>query len=461
MMTLRVRLMVIIGLSFTTLWLVTSVWMFFDVRKEFRDALDERLAASARMVAGLVAQFPDAANGDAAIAGNVADVVAKDGVACEVRMLQEDTTGSVIARTSGTPKGLGLTSAGYRTRTIDGKQWRSYTYEHAGTRVTTADRVERRQHLLRNIIVSTIVPFLVAMAGSLVVLWFGIRKGLAPLDRIQRELAERRPDALEPVAADKVPGEIGPLVAALNNLLGRTRKAIERERRFTGDAAHELRTPLTAMKTHIQVARLTSSGQANMALDHAEQAVLRLQHTLEQLLMLARVEGPFAFEGEPPATAMEVIERVKESCTPEQRHRIVAVPKPGTDPPVAISATLAFTALRNLVDNALRYSPDTSEVRILIEEDGTWVRLVVLDDGQGMNETERDRAPQRFWRSGRGTGTGLGLSIVEAIAKRFGGSFTLEPRSEGGTRATLSLPHGGATGFLNSPPHTTAHKDCS
>lgn len=441
-MTLRLRLMAIIGLSFTILWLATSVWMFVDLRKEFRDALDERLAASARMVAGLVAQIPDSAHGGAPATSSVLDVVARDGVACEVRLLRAGALGNVVARTSGTPSGLGATTTGFHTRNIDGQLWRSYTYEQAGKRVTTADRVEQRQHLLRNIVISTIVPFLVAMAGSLVVLWIGIRKGLAPLERIRRALSERRPDALEPLPAQKVPGEIGPLVVTINTLLERTRKAIERERRFTGDAAHELRTPLTAMKTHIQVARLVSSGQANAALDQAEQGVRRLQHTLEQLLMLARVEGPFNFDSETCATARKILERVKDEFPLDRQSRIALDPGTCANAPVAISPVLAVTALRNLVDNALRYSANESEVQLLATCEGSMLNFVVLDDGPGMSDAERGNATQRFWRRGNGEGSGLGLSIVDAIVMRFGGTFALVTRPEGGTRATISVPRG-------------------
>ncbi|MGV3654891.1 MAG: ATP-binding protein [Noviherbaspirillum sp.] len=439
-MTLRVRLMAIIGLSFTILWLATSVWMFLDVRKEFRDALDERLAASARMVAGLVAQLPDPAHSGEPITTAVLDVVGRDGVACEVRMLR----GDIIARTGGTPKGLGLATVGYHTRNVGGQLWRSYTYEQAGKRVTTADRLELRRHLLRNIALSMFVPFLVAMAGSLAVLWFGISKGLAPLEEMRRALAERRPDALEPLPAKTVPGEIAPLVTTLNSLLERTRKAMERERRFTGDAAHELRTPLTAMKTHIQVARLASAGQANAALGQAEQGAWRLQHTLEQLLMLARVEGPFAFDAGDLATAGEIIARVKNEFAPDQRRRITLDAGQVGNLAVAVSPALAVTALRNLVDNALRYSPQEAAVRLSVESDGTRLRFCVRDDGPGMSDAERTSAVQRFWRRGHGEGSGLGLSIVDAIARRFGGTFELLARPEGGTLAMIQVPHGQA-----------------
>ncbi|MEC4718372.1 MULTISPECIES: ATP-binding protein [Noviherbaspirillum] len=435
-MTLRLRLMVIIGVSFTLLWSVTSVWMFLDVRAEFRDALDERLAASARMVAGLVSQLPEVQGAPSSVPQAMLDVATRDGVACEVRMQR----GGLIARTHNSPQGLGMVTSGYSTRTIDGLEWRSYTLEQGGKRVTTADRVDKRLALLRNIMLATVVPFIVAMLGSLVVLWFGIRRGLEPLEFIRQALADRKPDAATPLPAAKLPAELVPLIETINLLLGRTQSAIERERRFTGDAAHELRTPLTAVKTHIQVARLTTNDeQTAMSLEHAEEGVQRLQHTLEQLLTLARVEGPFSFEGEKTASAFEIAQIALNEIPPEPRKRIV-IDTVNEQNGLALPPVLVVTALRNLLDNALRYSPSDSPVILRLSSSKDTFCFSVLDLGPGMDELDRDRAAHRFWRKGTGQGSGLGLSIVEAIARRFGGSFRLVKRMEDGMMAQIELP---------------------
>lgn len=437
-MTLRLRLMVIIGLSFSILWSGMSLWMFLDVRTKFRGALDERLAASARMVAGLMSQMPEQDGKAAQASRNVLDVVAKDGVACEVRMLR----GGVITRTQDSPDGLGIVTIGYRTRTIEGQEWRSFTLEQGDKRITTADRVDRRQALLRDIVLATVIPFLVAMLGSLLVLWFGIRRGLAPLEAIRAALAVRKPDAVTPLPDAQVPAELAPLVRTINSLLGRTQNAIERERRFTGDAAHELRTPLTAVKTHIQVARIATGDEIARSLEHAEQGVQRLQHTLEQLLTLARLEGPFSFDGEKPVTAHAIAEMAIGEIPAESRHRI-AIDMAG-DPAgargIGIPPALAVTALRNLLDNALRYSPADTAVTLRLESMPRSCRFSVLDQGAGMNDIESSQAARRFWRKAGGQGSGLGLSIVEAIMKRFGGSFTLTAREGGGMNAQIDLP---------------------
>lgn len=434
-MSLRLRLLLIIGLPFLVLWVTASTWMLVELRTEFRAALDERLAASAHMVAGLLAQsaVPQAAMSPVR---TVTSIGAMNGVACEIRLLR----GGILARTANSPEQLGIAAAGYRTRTIDGERWRSFTLEENGVRVTTADRVDRREQLLRGVVAAAAIPVLIATLGSLLALWFGIRHGLAPLESIRAALAAREPDALQPVPTARVPAEMSPLVAAINALLARVEGALERERRFTGDAAHELRTPLTAVKTHIQVARLSHDGDGkDLALQHAEQGVNRLQHTIEQLLMLARLDGPFRFDDDDLAGAATVAHAALAQIAPDLTRRVV-VAADGAAAMLTMPAALAATALRNLLDNAIRYSPPNTEVLLRFARDGESIVFCIEDRGIAMSAQDSARAVERFWRNGRGQGSGLGLSIVEAIAKRFGGDLQLSARPGGGLVAKLRLP---------------------
>lgn len=439
-MTLRWRLLLIIGLSLATLWAAASVWMLVDLRQQFRSALDERLAASAHMVANLVLQLPPTSGSPSPSPPAVVDVLAKDGVACEVRLLR----GGLLARTQNSPATLSSTGTGYSTRTIDGVQWRSYTLEQRGVRITTADRMERRIDLLRGIVLATAVPFLIAAAGGMIALWLGVRHGLSPLVSIRDALAQRAPDALQHLPDTRVPGELQPLVNTINSLLDRIQQAIERERTFTGNAAHELRTPLTAVKTHIQVARLAGGGsETGTALEQAEQGVLRLQSTIDQLLMLARVDSAQSFEGEQAASARAIAEMAVQLVPAEHRGRIV-IRDNETLGAVSVPPVLAVTAVRNIVDNACRYSPAETQVVLVVHESNGTASFTVEDQGPGMSEDERERAVQRFWRKGRGQGSGLGLSIVAAIAERYGGSFDLLPGTLGGLAARITFPLGHA-----------------
>jgi len=143
-----------------------------------------------------------------------------------------------------------------------------------------------------------------------------------PLERLRQALARRAPDALTPIPDAPMPRELQPLVDTLNQLLERMRVAISRERRFTSDAAHELRTPLTAIKTHLQVARITCGKDTEEAMNYAEEGVARLQRTLSQLLTLSQVEGAFSWDDGRVAEAHEVARLAMRDAAPDAPERI-------------------------------------------------------------------------------------------------------------------------------------------
>ncbi|HTD05605.1 MAG TPA: ATP-binding protein [Undibacterium sp.] len=444
-MSIRLRLLAIIGMSLTMLWSLVAIWMFLDVRNELRTALDDRLVASARMVAGLVSQLPPVGGkGDSPL-----NVIARDGLACEVSLLRGEVMAqTIITRTAGSP-GLADAAPGYGTHVFGGKQWRTYVLKQGDIRIATADRIDVRETLLRDIALAAGVPFAVALIGSLLLLWFGIGRGLAPLERMRATLARRRPDDDVPLPASDAPSELRPLVHTIHHLLERVQGTIARERRFTDDAAHELRTPLTAIKTHLQVARIASTRpQAAevmaQALGGADQGVLRLQSTLDQLLLLARLDGPVEQASAECTEAGAAARQAIEDAQSDHGGAVGRLVFEAEDVPIplAIPAALLVSALRNLLDNALRYSPATVPVVLRIERiDAGRVCFSVLDEGPGLTEAECAQAVQRFWRRSNGAqGCGLGLSIVNAIAKRHGGELLLRNRAQHGFEARLGMP---------------------
>ena len=438
MKTLRLRLLVAIGASFTLVWTLSSIWTLVDLRDGFRGALDERLAASARMVAALVVDTPHlAAQARPPGRSPVPQLVRTDSVACEIRLVR----GGILGRTENSPERLGLVAPGFRTRTIDGVTWRSYTFEQNGVRITTADKLERRQQLFHDIAWAAFLPFLIAMAATLLALWFAVRHCLRPLERIRGALEARAPGALEPLPEHGLPGELAPLVATVNGLLARIDRTIERERRFTGDAAHELRTPLTAVKTHLQVARLSGDGPGTAeSLQQAEQGVRRLQGIIDQLLTLSRVEGSVSFDGDERLAAGAVAAQAIAQLPGAQSARVRVHDDGAAARTLLVPASLAVTALRNILDNALRYGDPAAPVVLRIGAQGGMAGFTVEDQGAGMSEAELAKAGQRFWRKGGGQGSGLGLSIVKAIVTRYGGGWELRRRAGGGLAAHLSFP---------------------
>lgn len=436
-MSLRRRLLVTLGLSFGLLWVLAAAWLYSDLRDQMRATLDQRLAASARMVAGLVAQLPE--NAWAEAGRPVLSIPQSEGVACQISSPQ----GQVLMRTHDQFTGpLDTPAPGFTNRVIDGERWRLFTYVQNDLHITTADRLAERVTLRRNVLVVAAVPFLLALLGSLVVLWWGISRGLRPLEQLRAELSQRAPDALTPIEIAGAPAELAPAIDTLNRLLLRTGETLAHEQRFANDAAHELRTPLTAIKTHVQLASRLPAAQAGEALASAQAGIARLQRTLEQLLTLARVDaGSSASTNESSASDAIVAAALADLAT---GNRVLVTDLMRESDRIGAPLELATAAVRNLLDNALRHSAADRAVELTIEALDDQAVFTVADRGDWPPDGATDALTRRFWRQhesrDHATGSGLGLTIVAAIAARFGGSLGFRPRAGGGLTARLSLP---------------------
>ncbi len=438
-MSLRLRLVLTIGIALAVLWGAAAGWMLRDLDRNLQRTLDERLAMSARMVSGLLVQSrPGDGAPPAFTIRDAVTVPGSRGIACQVRSLR----GEIIATTQGASSAVvGANRPGYATRMLDGAQWRTYTLQANGFNITTADSLNERAGLGRRIALAAGLPFLIASLGGLIALWIGAGRGLAPLGQLRRALAVRAPDAIEPLDAGSMPAELQPLVDSINHHLQRVAQAVLGERHFTSHAAHELRTPLTAIDTHLQVAQLTTGKDAQRALADAGEGVRRMRATVDQLLMLARVEGRASFDDGEFPRADDVVDRVIGACTADDGARLARIGDSG-GAVLAVPSALAFAALRNLTDNALRHSPAGSRVELATDCDNASVRFRVIDLGCGFQPGDHANAVQRFWR-GRAApagGSGLGLAIVVAIAERYGGRVELRPHAPAGTVAELVLP---------------------
>lgn len=430
-MSLRLRLTLTLGSAFVLLWAVAATWMLMDVRNQLMLSLDQRLAASARMVAGLLVQLPQPQLGEDGVTRLSAEQLGiENGLACQVSSLR----GEVLARSHAAPDSiLDSQRRGFHDQLIGDTAWRSFTLIQHGMRVTTADRLDERATLKRSVLLAAALPVFVALLGSLIVLWIGIGNGLSPLRRIRNALAQRTADSVEPLHIERLPRELAPLVETQNQLFVRIAKTLERERRLTDDAAHELRSPLTAIKTHLQVASMTEGDTARRALAQAEIGTDRLHRTLEQLLMLARVEGQVSFDDGLRCTALEVAQQAitdasQQAGPPIELHAGENLPRAA----LAMPPALAIAALRNLLDNARRHTRDGTAVHLRLEPLGECkVRFAVQDQGPGVAPEQLERFTERFWRSSDGDGSGLGLSIVKAIAERCGCELGFVPHSDG------------------------------
>ncbi len=435
-MSLRVRLSLILGSAFIVIWALAAAWMLRDLRQQMMFSLDQRLVASARMVAGLVDQLPPLAarDSDARFAADQLSI--PDGMACQVSSLR----GEILASNHKHDGAMDAQRSGFSDQLIDGASWRTFTYAHGEVRITTADRHEEREALNRSVLLAASAPVLMALFGSLGLLWIGLGKGLEPLNRMRDALRRRRADSVEPLQVAGLPSELQPLLATQNQLFLRIAQTLERERRLTDDAAHELRSPLTVIKTHLQVARLTDGSAREQALEHAEQGADRLHRTLEQLLMLARVEGRLGFDDGVPCTAEQVARQAMQDAGDGEGERVrLCLCEDAARADLDMPAPLAVTALRNLLDNALRHAGNETPVELEVKIEREQACFRVRDHGSGIADEDLAHLTERFWRHGRSGGCGLGLAIVEAIVQRCAGRLSFDSRADG-LRVYLQLP---------------------
>ncbi|MBX8615596.1 sensor histidine kinase N-terminal domain-containing protein [Pseudomonas cichorii] len=437
-MSLRLRLTLILGVAFVVVWTLAATWMYQDLRTQMMFSLDQRLAASARMVASLVDQLPEPLStkeGGAHFSAN--QLVIPDGMACEVSSLR----GEILASSHGNVANIiASANGGFHDQEIDGEHWRTFTLVQGDVRITTADREQERESLNHSVLLSASVPVLVALLACVAMLWLGIGKGLSPLKRMRDELKKRNIDSLEPLQLRMLPNELQPLLETQNHLLVRISQAVERERRLTGDAAHELRSPLTAIKTHLQVAQMTSGEARELALVRAEQGTDRLHNTLEQLLLLARVEGSLSFEDGSQCNVEQAVSLAIQD-TGSSTERIQLSYQPMTSSAALdMPSVLAVAALRNLLDNALRHSPADTQVVVRVTSNSESAFVSVRNASPGMSEDSLRHMTERFWRSSSSTGCGLGLAIVQAIVQRCGCTIEFNSTSQDFV-VTLGLPY--------------------
>lgn len=287
-------------------------------------------------------------------------------------------------------------------------------------------------------------PLAAGLPALALAIWLGVGAGLRPLRELRAQLARRDASDLAPLDGSRAPQEIEPLVAELNRLFGRIEETLRRERRLTADAAHELRTPLGVLSTQAQVARgATDAASRNEALDALVAGAERAARLIEQMLTLARLEAGAPGE---PARAVDfgqVARAVLAECAPAAVAKGIDLSLEAAGPVEAQGhPALLSILLRNLVDNAVRYTQAGGTVRVFIEVSASTIKFKVRDDGPGVPEAELGRLGERFHRLAAPgeSGSGLGLSIVLRIAELHRGRVRFANAAGGGFEATVELP---------------------
>jgi two-component system sensor histidine kinase QseC len=424
-------------------WMGTAAFVGYEAQHEVDELLDAHLAQSAALLVVQQNATPDDDEPllDAPTLHKYANRVA-------YQVFDEDRL--VMHSPNVAHKPMAQHKQGFETRTLaDGKSWRIFAApgRDRDVQIYVAERVDSRDEILRAVLRGFLPPLTLALPLLLIGLWWNVRSGLQPLQRLRQALLKRDTQTLTPVSLPDTPQEVQPMLDALNDLLQRLAQRMETERRFTADAAHELRTPIAAIRAQAQVA-LTSAINDQVRQQALQDTLLgcdRASRVVEQLLTLARVEGPQDVASE-PFRLDQLAQQVMADLTPDALRRGQTLELLAPEPlQVNGQSTLWQILLRNLIDNALRYSPDGAVVRINAQRlDASHVQLTVQDSGAGLSGADMARLGERFFRvlATSATGSGLGWSIVRHIASlqkidvQVGTSADL-----GGLQVTLRYPH--------------------
>jgi signal transduction histidine kinase len=317
--------------------------------------------------------------------------------------------------------------------------------------VQVAETTDARQSITGEILAATLLPEGVLIALAAIGMWYGVGRSLDPLERLREEVGRRSDQDLSPVAAQRTPREVRPLVNAINALLSRLDSALSAHRRFVANAAHQLRTPLAGLHTQAELAlRASDPETVRRSLEQLHQAAGRAAHLVGQLMSLARLEPRSArpLQAE-PLDLKELARATTARWVPQALGRGVDLGFDAVSAPAQVMGDrlLLEEMLGNLIDNAIRYTPPGGEATVRVVRAANAAIVEVEDSGPGIPESERAQVMERFQRGSTAAqtpGSGLGLAIVREIAVTHGAEVRLEAGHEGrGTRVSVVLPSHG------------------
>lgn len=333
---------------------------------------------------------------------------------------------------------------GYSNVTLGNGEWRIYATRNEDRVIQVAQKIDSRRQRAMSLALHSIWPILPAASLLFVAVWWVITSALQPLNRIGKELANRHPGSLDPVSTHGVPREVASLVGELNALLERTGRALRSQQDFVTDAAHELRSPLTALKLQLRtLATSRNDTEREQALARLEGGTDRAARLVEQLLTLAR-QDPVAEPRSPaPILFHQCVGQALSDVSALAVSKNVQIEyRPGVTARVMGELEDLRVLVRNLVDNAIRYSPANSAILVEMLSDDSQVTLRVTDAGPGIPAKLLARVFDRFFRvpGTTPTGSGLGLAIAKAIADRHHAQLELRNAAPAGLEVRVALP---------------------
>ncbi|MGR9099458.1 MAG: ATP-binding protein, partial [Gammaproteobacteria bacterium] len=357
--------------------------------------------------------------------------------------------GLILRSTSAPAFSLSNSAHGFSQTLIGEHLWHVFSLSDSNGEyvIHVGQRDDIRRELTDDISKRLVKPFLIGIPLLGIVIWFIIGRSLSSIDRLATEITKRKADRLEPLPTKRLPSEILPLVNAQNNLFAQLAQAFENERRFTSNASHELRTPLAGLLSQAQVAIKTEDDKIRrQALSRIEQGVKRMSHMVRQLLTLSRLAPNVTVIDKRPTDLKYAVVQVINDLSPFARSKGIVL-EFYDDAPRIIYANpeLLDILIRNIVNNAIQYTPVSGRIKISIEATASFVHFRTEDTGPGIPEELHDRVLQRFYRivdtAQAAQGSGLGLSIVDQIAKIHGADIKMQ-RSQhlGGLEMLVKFP---------------------
>ena len=307
--------------------------------------------------------------------------------------------------------------------------------------VQVAETLEKRKTLATEIVKGTMVPQFVTLPLAVLLVWLALVRGIKPLAQLEKRIRARKPYDMSPLDDTAVPEEVAPLVLSINDLLSRLKASLTTQKRFLADAAHQLKTPLAGLRMQADLAqRETNADELKKSLKHIGKSSVRATHTVNQLLALARAEATGRSLPKQSVDMVSIANEVMADSVPRalDKHIDLGYDGPAAgDLPTMLDGnpTLLKELVRNLLDNAIAYTPEKGRVtlRLLSDRFSGVLMLLVEDSGPGIPEAERELVLQPFYRS-LGTnvdGSGLGLAIVLEIAMQHDATITIEDARPG------------------------------
>jgi len=454
--SLKKRLVKHVLISVFLITLVSLVGIYLDTRHEVEELFDASLAQSSRVLLGLLHPDTIKENKDSLdksldlhdINFDIFDEEATPyGHKYEKKLafqVWEDGPSLLLKSSSIDAQPMADLIPGFTYQQIGSYRWRVFCLysEHYKIWLIVGERDDIRGELTHDIAFNHLLPVVFILPLLAWLIWLTINRAISPLQSVVEHVDKQNYEKLETVNKDNLPHEVNSLIQAINHLFQRLNQSYQREKRFTADVAHELRNPLAGLTIHNDnaLAENQDSGLADILLN-MRKGVMRLSHLVAQLLALSRADREVNRDEFADIDLVNLCQQLEQQFTPlaERKEQSLIVESDNSKLIVTGIEVLLNSMMSNLIDNALRYSPEQSVIKVFCGQELEHTIIVVEDSGSGIPDSLKERARDRFYRipGSKQMGSGLGLSIVQRIAEIHGADMHLLDSEYGGLKVKI------------------------